>query len=261
MGSIIVNSMLTDGSVEQDQIMIYNRTPGRTDVLRASFPRVLIAESAREVAERSDILFICTLSRAMAGVLDEIACSIMPGAHLVMISIAMPMEELERICDGPISVIVPSVAMASGRGVTLMCHSKRTDAAHRDTLSNLFIRSGKVKEVDEDDVEAACDLTSTAPAFIAEMMEQWADSISNEGHISAEDAREMLFETMLGTAVLLTDKGMSPEKVKEFVATKGGITEQGLIVLEEELPVLYDHVLAATAKKRREIWGQDGTKS
>lgn len=63
----------------------------------------------------------------------------------------------------------------------------------------------------------------------------------------------MLFETMLGTAILLTEKARTAEDVRGPVATKGGITEWGPIVLKEELPGVFDHVFAATSKRRSEV--------
>ena len=65
----------------------------------------------------------------------------------------------------------------------------------------------------------------------------------------------MVLETLLGTALTLCSGDVSFETLKSKVATKGGISEQGLAVLDQELPRLFDRVLEATTTKHEAVKG------
>ena len=58
-------------------------------------------------------------------------------------------------------------------------------------------------------------------------------------------------ETLAGTTELLARDGCSFEAIIEEVATKGGITEEGVKVIDREIPSMYDHLLDATRAKRK----------
>lgn len=62
-------------------------------------------------------------------------------------------------------------------------------------------------------------------------------------------ARAMLVETMLGTAMLLQKDQLDFDQLIDQVATKGGITEEGLRVLDKTLPAGFDELFAMTASK------------
>jgi pyrroline-5-carboxylate reductase len=59
----------------------------------------------------------------------------------------------------------------------------------------------------------------------------------------------MVTETLYGTAKLLQEKDMGFEDVINQVATKGGITEEGLKVLEEKILPIFDEIFEITLKK------------
>jgi pyrroline-5-carboxylate reductase len=154
---------------------------------------------------------------------------------------------------GAVSKVIPSVTMEAGRGVTLICHGRGSSIEQRVALATLFGRSSLVREVEEAQVEVASDLTSCAPGLMAEMMLKFAEGGARVGSLTREEALEMVLETMMGTAIMLTDLGVAPEELKTRVATKGGITEQGLKVLDRELPCVYDQVFGATLGKHAEV--------
>ncbi len=57
-------------------------------------------------------------------------------------------------------------------------------------------------------------------------------------------------ETLAGTVELLANDGCGFSEIVERVATKGGITEEGVKVIKREIPAMYDDLLEATSVKR-----------
>ncbi len=253
MGSAVVRALLKDGSMGQGEVIVFNRSSERLMTLTQPYPGVTIAASPHEVAASSDTLFLCVRSGAVHSIMGEIAPSLSPRTHLVTINGGVQISNLERAFPGAVSKVIPSMTIETGRGVTLMCHNGKVTSDQRAALSALFGRSSLVREVKEEQFEAASDLTSCAPGLLAEIMLKFAEGGARAGKLSKEATLEMVLETMMGTAILLTDRGMDPEELKAQVATKGGITEQGLKVLASELPQVYDQVFRATLNKHAEV--------
>jgi len=182
---------------------------------------------------------------------------LLPGlgrdAHIVTINTGLQIMNLESVFSGKITKAIPSMTLGSGHGVTLVCHNRRVDAASAETVEALFRRVGSVHIVREDQFEVAADLTSCSPAFITAMAQRFAEAGSRHSDLDADTTWRMVSETMLGTALTLTSGAMGVEELRTKVATKGGITEQGLVVLDRELPRIFDQVLEATLARHEAV--------
>lgn len=253
MGGAVVRALLRDGSLKESDVIVYNRTAARLESLTTCFPQVRIAGSMREAASDVDALFICVHTPVVPEVLAEVAGSMAPGTHMVTINGGVGIADIESSNGGAVSKVIPSISIEVGRGFTLVSHGSKVSGAQATTLESLFSRSGKVKVLPEGKLGIATDLTSCGPGLMAEMIAQFALSGARAGGIGDNDAIEMAAETMLGTALMLADGRLSPGVLAERVATKGGITEQGLLVLERELPEVLDRMFEATGRKRESV--------
>jgi len=250
MGSSLASGLLGCGAFSPENVLVANRSPGKAESFAKRYPGVRVAESNAEVAESCDTLFVAVRTDQLLGVLKGISSS-GRSAHVVVVNGAVPLPILEEVCKGPVSKLIPSVTMERGRGVSLLSHGPSVSRARSRSLEETLGRASKVIVVPEDRMEVATDLTSCGPALIAEMMHQFAEAGVRRG-MDKKDAWEMVLETMQGAALSLAC-GESVASLKERVATKGGITEQGLLVLEAELPAVFDKVMERTLAKHAEV--------
>jgi len=106
----------------------------------------------------------------------------------------------------------------------------------------------------ENEFELADKFTSCGPGLIAAIFDELVKSgVKKNGNISKEDVEELVIQTLLGTAILFREKRISFEEMIERVATKGGITEEGIKVLRRELPDVFNEMLNESIEKSREI--------
>lgn len=250
MGSSLAAGLLDGGAVPPESISVANRSPGKAGSFVKRYPGVAVAGSNVQAAEDSDVLFVAVRTDQLLGVLKEIS-SVGKDMHVVVVNGAMPLMRLEEVCGHPVSKLIPSVTMERGRGVSLLSHGPSVAIAQARSLENVLGSASKVMVVPEGRMDVATDLTSCGPALIAEMMHQFAEAGVRHG-IERKDAWEMVLETMQGAALALAS-GESAHSLKEKVATKGGITEQGLLVLEAELPAVFDMVMERTLAKHAEV--------
>lgn len=250
MGSSLAAGLLEGGAVPAKTTVVANRSPAKAEAFARRFPGVTVAISNLKAAEESEVVFVAVRTDQLLGVLKEISSS-GKGVHVVVVNGAVPLPMLESVCEGPVSRLIPSVTMERGRGVSLVSHGPSVSASQAQALEGALSRASKVVMVPEEKMDVATDLTSCGPALIAEMMRQFAEAGARHG-IDREDAWEMVLETLQGAALALSS-GESAASLKEKVATKGGITEQGLLVLEAELPAVFDQVMERTTAKHAEV--------
>ena len=252
MGAVLVDGLLECGAIAEDEIIVTNRALSKLDRLKEAHPGVRVVGSCEEVAS-ADVIFLCTRTGDVKCVLEEMSSFIGPKAHIVSINGGLQIKNLERLFPGKITKAIPSMTMASGHGVTLVCHNSAVDPSSALTIEGLFRRVGSVQIVKEDQFEVAADLTSCAPAFIAAMAQRFAEAGSRRSDLDDDSVRRMVVETLLGTALTLSTGEVSFDELRSRVATKGGITEQGLAVLDRELPRVFDLVLEATLSMHEEV--------
>jgi pyrroline-5-carboxylate reductase len=252
MGGIVVRTLLNYGDLDPEDVVIFNRTASKLSDFVSEHPGVTAVDTPAEVTDACDMVFVCVGTGAVREVLEQIREDLRNDTHLVTINGGVRIGNLEAYYDGPISKVIPSVTMQVGRGISLIAHNAKVKEAQKKALAALFSTSSTVKEIDEDMFEVAGELTSCGPALMAEMMRQFAEAASRRG-LPSEEALAMVLETMMGTSIMLADDGITVETLEGMVATKGGITEQGLIALGRELPGMYDQLMQATLSKHEQV--------
>ena len=187
--------------------------------------------SNAEVAQRSDVLVLCHKPAQLEEVAEEVA-----GEAKVVVTIlaAVTTAEVEAHYPGvPVYRFIPNIPAEVGRGV--LCYaagSRAADGPEREILE-LFGSAGLVLRLeDEALLEPAMALMSCGPAFMALVAESFMDAGVHHG-LTRDDAARMIAETMAGTAEYLKAHDLDTEALRVKVATPGGVTERGLMKLEE----------------------------
>jgi len=252
MGSMLVRRFIAAGQIAPAAITASSKTRVSARVLAAQ-TGIAAAETNRAVARDADVLFICVKPLVVRSVLAEVKDQLKPGTLLVSIAGCVTLHNLREWAGENVRCVrvIPSVTAEQDAGVSLVAWGDSVRPEDKALVLGLLNAIGTAVEVDEKDFDPFTDLTSCGPALIAEMMRQFAEAGARHG-IDREDAWEMVLETLQGAALALSS-GESAASLKEKVATKGGITEQGLLVLEAELPAVFDQVMERTTAKHAEV--------
>jgi pyrroline-5-carboxylate reductase len=187
--------------------------------------------SNAELAERADVVVLCHKPKQ----LDEVAAELAGRARLVVsILAATTTEQLARAYpDASIYRFIPNMPTEVRRGVLCYVPGPRASEGPEDEIVALMARAGAVIRLDDEPlIEPAMALMSCGPAFMALVAESFADAGVAHG-LDPDDAMRMVVETMGGTADYLAAHGYDGPGLRARVATPGGVTEKGLITLEE----------------------------
>jgi pyrroline-5-carboxylate reductase len=230
--------------------------PYRVHVLRPSgrpvAPGVEVVTSlAGQVIAGTHVLLACKPQQ-----LPDVAAAVRPhlahGPRLVSILAGVPVAQLrEAFPDASVILrCMPNLPVRHGRGVCLLHGDERLQPVSRARASAMFGALGLVEWLaDEALFDAATALSGCGPAFVY----RFADALAAAGAALGLDpamAARMAVATVAGAGVSASLSGQSPADMADAVASKGGMTREGLDVLDRDGAL--DRLVAETLHAARD---------
>ena len=252
MGSMLVRGFLTTHILAPEQVMVSTRNPEKLAAVKQS-PGVAVTESNAALAAACPVVFLCVKPLEVKSVLEEIKPELAAGTHLVSIAASLTIGDIETVYDGPVTKVIPSLTAEVREGISLVCHNSKVSQTQAGFVENLLSAISTVQIIAEENFEAGADLTSCAPGLIAAIFQQFVAAGVRHSTLSQAEAERMVLHTLSGTAKLLLEKQLGFDQTITRVATKGGITEEGVTVLRDLLPATFDQVFTRTLGKHQTV--------
>lgn len=253
MGSMLLNGFISSGQIQQHEMIVSTKTKSKLEAIHTTFPHLHIAQNNMEVAKEAKYIFICVKPLEVNNILNEIKDFTTTETHIISIAASVTIENIEKIINGKITKVIPSLTSEVQGGISLVCHNNKVNQVESAFVESLLGRISTVKIVDENNFQAATELTSCGPGLIAAMFQEFVNAGLRHSNLGQEDVEEMVIKTLAGTAKLMLEKNMKFEDIITRVATKGGITEEGVKVLQGGLPETFDQMFEKTLHKRRDV--------
>ncbi|KMY20014.1 pyrroline-5-carboxylate reductase [Bacillus pumilus] len=255
MADMMVQKWLEKEVLYAHQIMIHTRSEtDRLLQLKDKHQEINIC-SLEELSASCDVLFICVPPLAVLDVLDQLSLAA-KSVHIVSVAAAVTLDKLSKHTTQPISRYIPTLTSAAGTGVSLVAHGETAGEEEKARLHRLLSAFSIVREVEEDKFDAASNLTSSSPGFIAALFEEMARAAVRNSELSLEEAYEFLTYALLGTGQVLVERGLTFAETVDRVATKGGITGKGAEVIQKQAPQMFDDLFTQTMKKYEQLKSQ-----
>lgn len=264
MGSMIVNNILKlNLLLEDEELIVSNRHLNKFESLIEEYPEenLNITSDNTEIAKSCEKILISVETPQFKEVIDEIAPFINENTHIIYTCAGLSFNHIKSFYDGKLTLVIPTLAstvtsnnaissLSRRKGVTIIKHNSKVELQERLFVEDLFNEFSFVKKIDdpiyfneEDDnlhptdneLEISTILTSCAPAFLAIMIEKLSQTSSELATVSKEEAEDMILKTIIGTALLKEDQSLSNEDIINKVATKKGITQEGVDLLDKKL--------------------------
>ena len=264
MGSMIVNNILKlNLLLEDEELIISNRHLNKFESLIEEYPdeNLNITSDNTEIAKSCEKILISVETPQFKEVMDEIAPCLNENTHIIYTCAGLNFNHIKSFYDGKLSLVIPTLAstvtsnnaissLSRRKGVTLVKHNSKVELQERLFVEDLFNEFSYVKKIDnpiyfneeednlhptDNELEISTILTSCAPAFLAIMIEKLAQTSSELAKVSKEEAEDMILKTIIGTALLKEDQSLSNEEIINKVATKKGITQEGVDLLDKKL--------------------------
>lgn len=226
MGSAILNGIYSDKA--KGNVKIYGYDPDyMTDY------KIEILSDEAKLFETVDVFIFAIKPQAFPEVIAKLQnCTVRPKL-IVSIAAGIKIDYLVKELTFPKVIrMMPNTACARSEGVITIAKSKAVSADEFLAVKQMFSNIGKLYEVKEEDINKLLPLNGSFPAFFYYFVDSFIKSAVEEG-VSLEIAKEVVFNTIIGSTHFALDTSRPLEHMIEDVCSKGGTTIAGMDVLTE----------------------------
>ncbi len=215
-----------------------------------------------DLINNSDCIILAVKPQDIAGVLKEIKASFKEQL-IISIAAGITVKSITRQLgiEARIIRIMPNMPAQVGQGVSFLYKAESATVKDMDLAWQLFSCVGLVLAVDDEKkINAATAVSGSGPAFFCDYIKESANAglrrnefIQMLTHAAVglgfdqQEAKVISEKTVDGTISMLKKMNLTCEELIKKVASKGGTTEAGLKVLQNN-GTLEDAVKAALAR-------------
>jgi pyrroline-5-carboxylate reductase len=188
-----------------------------------------------EAVAGADIVMVCVKPWLVEQVLTGIKDALQPDRQtLVVIAAGVKSEHIKEWLGEqcpPLFLCIPNIAIAQLQSMTFLVPCVATESQQTELVKALFEEMGQVLITDEQHLAAGTTLASCGIAYAMRYIRAASEGGVELG-FKADDAKNIVMQTMKGAVELLQSSGMHPEQAIDLVTTPGGVTIKGLNEME-----------------------------
>ncbi|MFJ7727012.1 late competence protein ComER [Neobacillus sp. NPDC097160] len=252
MGTMLVEALIDGKAVSPSSMMITNRTNSKAILLKDKYMGIRVGANAEEVAAQSDLLFLCVKPLDIYKMLDKINPHLGPEKCLISITSPVSTSQIEKKVSCSIVRVIPSITNRAMAGVSLITYGENCSDHWRIAVEKLISKISVPVCIDEKITRVASDIVSCGPAFFSSLLQSFIQAAVKETEIDHETATIFASEMIVGLGELLKQGHYTLPSLQEKVCVKGGITGEGIKVLDHELGDVFEHLFQATHAKFKE---------
>ena len=230
IGSALVAGLLREGSTAPCNIRLTDLSQDALAPFTAQGVRTLQDNVA--AVKTAEVLVLCVKPYQVCDVIKELLPVLTDDTLLVSFAAGVTLDQMTEIAGNkPLFRVLPNTAMAVCQSMTCIAASATVSTSQCNTALNLFSRVGKARFIDESLMNAATVIASCGTAFALRYLRA-AMTAGVEIGFRPAVAEEIIAQTILGAAVLVSESGNHPEAEIDKVTTPKGITIRGLNEME-----------------------------
>lgn len=249
MGRILVEAFIEGRAVSPSSLVITNRTITKALEIAKVYPDIVVEKDAVEVAKKANLLFMCVKPNDMFICLQEIIPYLTSDHCVVSITSPISVEQLEAVLPCSTARAIPSITNRALVGVSLVTFGKNCAPAWKNILTEILEQISTPMQIEENITRVASDIVSCGPAFYSYLTRRFINAAVSETNIDEKTATKLASEMLIGLGELLRKGIYTLPTLQEKVCVKGGITGEGIKVLESELGDMFERVFQATHSK------------
>lgn len=224
--------LLASSHMRVGSLRITERTQEKKDMAKDLFGLEAFSNNV-DLAEWSDYILLAVKPINYPEVLAEIKDHL-KGKVLISFIVGTSHEELSKhLVPGTAVVrIMPNIAMAVREALCTAWRNDQVSDEQFETVLNMYRKVGEVLVVDEPTMEKVAAVSAAGLGFVAYWMAALEKATVALG-IDPKEAEIIAVQTFKGAVHTVGETDFSPTDLQNSVATKGGTTIEGLMLMEE----------------------------
>lgn len=207
-----------------------------------------------ELFSDADTVVLAMKPKDAAMAIGEIKSYLTDGMLVISVLAGVSIAAIEAAAGASLAVarVMPNTSAAIGKSATALAVNENVTGEQKWHVKELFNTIGLTAIVEESQLDAVTGLSGSGPAYIyylVEAMEKSAAEIGLEKHT----AKQLIIQTLLGAAEMLTKSDKEPSQLRFEVTSPGGTTEAGISILEKHgvQSAFISCIKEATAQSRK----------
>ena len=210
----------------------------------------------KEIGDCCDFIFLGIRPTDTTDLLKEL--SKYPTKAIIISMVAgYKIKEIEKYLNTKIIRILPNTPCLVKEGLTFVTYNKLIEPSDQKRFKSIMYHLGKLEEIDEELINKASVLTSSAPAYLDYFMDALIEAGISLG-LKKEDATSYVLQMVKGTVKLCEKMDKSPIELGQEVCSVGGSTIEGVNkLLEYHIYDMMKDACFATYQKNNKMRGEE----
>ena len=231
MGGATVEGLIKGEFFKNENITVAD--PSQQVIEKFAEQGVSVTTDNQMAAQDADIVCVCVKPWLVEQVLREIEGVLDAKKQLlIVIAAGVPSAKIKEWLPAcpPLFLVIPNIAIAHLASMTFIVPASATPEQIQ-LVKNIFDEMGQTILTDEQHLAAGTTLASCGIAYTMRYIRAASEGGVELG-FKADDAKQIVMQTMKGAVELLQASGLHPEAAIDLVTTPGGLTIKGLNEME-----------------------------
>ncbi len=253
MAGAIINGVIDTNTYAAEYMFVFDVSTEKCDAMAQK--GVKSFTSAAELVAGCDVIFLAVKPQNFTEVLESVRDTVTEEKLFVTIAAGISTDFIKKTveCDCPVIRVMPNTPLLLGQGATAMCRSAEVTDEQFDLIKGFFASCGTVAVLDESKLNAVISVNGSSPAYVYLFAKAMVDSAEKQG-IAREVALPLICQTLIGSAVMLSQPNASPDELIRMVSSPGGTTLKALDVLyENNFETIIDQAMQACTNRAEEL--------
>jgi pyrroline-5-carboxylate reductase len=256
MGGAILSTLLARG-LDPRLVLVQDPEPSVEIAAVLADACIDVLPFIDELSSPPEVIILAVKPQVVDAVLPGLARLAGPHTMLLSISAGRRLEGLARHMPEGAAIVraMPNTPAAIGRGLTVSVANAHVTPAQRALADELMGAVGEILWVDDEALlDPVTAVSGSGPAYVFLLTECLAEA-GREAGLEAGLAERLARATVVGSAALLEQSGVSAAQLRRNVTSPGGTTAAALEILggSEGLQKLMTAAVAAATKRGREL--------
>jgi len=187
----------------------------------------------KDLIQSADIIVLAMKPKDATSALQEINSLVNDNQMLISVIAGLTIQTIQGLLQRQIPVVrtMPNTSSTIGLGATGISFSDELSDIHKKIALDMFSSIGIAVEVDESQMDMVTGISGCGPAYIYYLMESMITA-GLEGGLTAEVARALTIQTVLGAAQMVQSTQENPAELRRKVTSPGGATQAAIETLD-----------------------------
>lgn len=230
MAEAILQGLLAKKLFEPKNILLSDISTQRLTDLAKQY-QIKTTSSNLQAIQHSDLILLAVKPQSITAVLEELHAVATPKQLIMSIAAGTSLQTINPSGALKACRVMPNTPALIGQAASAIAFGSTFSSSEKDSVISIFSAIGSVIEVEEKEINAVTGLSGSGPAFVFNLMQSFIAAGKSLG-LSEEIAKQLTYQTFLGSASLAQSSTLSLETLIDQVTSPNGTTASGRKVLE-----------------------------